>query len=392
MTRDVNVNSELGSYTTYVLWPDGTEDVGGTYTGGATPGLYYTANDSRFDLIHSNKVVATRYGGQRYSASPGTLDKIQIVGTARKWQVNKFVYGRHGVRGKIGLYPDYLAGNAGSMPQAADIVERTVSRARARVLTSLVATDVNFGQFLGELSINAKMIANTAIALLQAYRAARKMNWKLVAKTLRVDRYDSEHILKTAADGWFAYSYGWKPMLTDIYNAKSAIDTQLERGILEKVTRSVQASEAIDDPTGSMVGDISVVAKIGVQYGIENSTLAGLNALGLVNPISIAWELLPMSFVVDWFIPIGSYLKQLSAPLGLGFKSGYETTVVTVNASITRQVFQDYEQGDDPVITVESSAFSRTPTLSFPPPSLVGSLDINSNQILTLGALIVQRT
>jgi hypothetical protein len=32
-------------------------------------------------------------------------------------------------------------------------------------------------------------------------------------------------------------------------------------------------------------------------------------SLGLVNPAEIAWEVVPYSFVVDWFLPIGSYIS-----------------------------------------------------------------------------------
>jgi hypothetical protein len=31
-------------------------------------------------------------------------------------------------------------------------------------------------------------------------------------------------------------------------------------------------------------------------------------SLGLVNPLEIAWEVVPYSFVVDWFLPVGSYI------------------------------------------------------------------------------------
>jgi hypothetical protein len=35
--------------------------------------------------------------------------------------------------------------------------------------------------------------------------------------------------------------------------------------------------------------------------------------LGLTDPLSVAWELIPYSFVVDWFVPIGTYLDNLNA-------------------------------------------------------------------------------
>jgi len=42
-----------------------------------------------------------------------------------------------------------------------------------------------------------------------------------------------------------------------------------------------------------------------------------INAFGLDNPLAIAWEVVPFSFVVDWFLPINRYLKNISALNGL---------------------------------------------------------------------------
>jgi hypothetical protein len=49
-------------------------------------------------------------------------------------------------------------------------------------------------------------------------------------------------------------------------------------------------------------------------------------ALGLTNPLSIAYEVTPFSFLADWFIPIGDFLSILDATLGFAFLSGSYTT------------------------------------------------------------------
>jgi hypothetical protein len=46
--------------------------------------------------------------------------------------------------------------------------------------------------------------------------------------------------------------------------------------------------------------------------------------LGLTSPISLGWELIPFSFVIDWFLPIGAALNAASAFDGLTFHSGYK--------------------------------------------------------------------
>lgn len=52
-----------------------------------------------------------------------------------------------------------------------------------------------------------------------------------------------------------------------------------------------------------------------------------VGALGLNNPIGVAWELIPFSFVCDWFLPIGQKINQLALPRNLG------TTVRSVELS-----------------------------------------------------------
>jgi hypothetical protein len=51
---------------------------------------------------------------------------------------------------------------------------------------------------------------------------------------------------------------------------------------------------------------------------------AFLNQTGFTNPINLLWELLPFSFVADWFLPIGNYLEALTAWNGLEFLDGYQ--------------------------------------------------------------------
>jgi hypothetical protein len=47
----------------------------------------------------------------------------------------------------------------------------------------------------------------------------------------------------------------------------------------------------------------------------------------------VAWELVPFSFVLDWFIPIGSYLSQLDASAGMEFLGGSTTVVREMKGS-----------------------------------------------------------
>lgn len=62
---------------------------------------------------------------------------------------------------------------------------------------------------------------------------------------------------------------------------------------------------------------------MGLQYRMNSEDRARLAQTGIDNPALLAWELLPYSFVVDWFLPVGNYLESLNAFSGFSFVSGW---------------------------------------------------------------------
>jgi hypothetical protein len=61
------------------------------------------------------------------------------------------------------------------------------------------------------------------------------------------------------------------------------------------------------------------------MFRIPNGAISVVDAFGLSNPLTVAWEIIPFSFVVDWFLPIGDALKGLTAFSGLEFHDGWIT-------------------------------------------------------------------
>lgn len=59
------------------------------------------------------------------------------------------------------------------------------------------------------------------------------------------------------------------------------------------------------------------------KYQVESPALATAQQLGLTNPLELVWEIIPLSFVVDWFLPVGSMIQNLQQPLGVKSLGGY---------------------------------------------------------------------
>jgi hypothetical protein len=53
-----------------------------------------------------------------------------------------------------------------------------------------------------------------------------------------------------------------------------------------------------------------------------DQTVASLRDYGLINIAENAWELIPFSFVVDWFVGVGDFLHNITALAGLTFENG----------------------------------------------------------------------
>jgi hypothetical protein len=97
------------------------------------------------------------------------------------------------------------------------------------------------------------------------------------------------------------------------------------------VTRSTPASYIAGDINGvfnvpfvaeqSKFAKCRIVARVTIPSGFDLSRWSSLN------PVSFAWEVIPYSFVVDWFYDVSSYLRNLETCLlyNSRFISGYKS-------------------------------------------------------------------
>lgn len=202
------------------------------------------------------------------------------------------------------------------------------------------ANQWNVPVFIGEGRKTMVMVENTAIKLVLSAKALRAGNIRQASAILnsshrltrRRERKFRALYHKDADTAfsryWLELQYGWKPMLMDLRNAVNTLmDTADRPSSLEgsvKVSRyfmnkSKKTQRVYNGGANNVTVDSEhvftqkVIERATWKYSIKPGDIPG--RFGLLNPLEVAWELVPLSFVADWFLPIGSYLAALDAPM-----------------------------------------------------------------------------
>lgn len=211
------------------------------------------------------------------------------------------------------------------------------SLAVTRALQNLKDQNVNYSQAYAERAQTAGLVASSAIRIAKAIGQVRKGNIAKAAAALGVTTKGKAAFSKNTAaiaDNWLELQYGWKPLLQDVYGAtKNIYDLNHDEPGRYRISVRGHAHNPRKEFINEVSGDTTKYGRytrkeqvsVRLDYTLENPALAQASALGVTNPAVLAWELLPWSFVADWFIPVGNYLNSLDAALGFSFCGGFAT-------------------------------------------------------------------
>lgn len=162
----------------------------------------------------------------------------------------------------------------------------------------------------GKQTVN--MVTSAIHSIGGAISDLRKGRFESAARRFGVSRRPSKLSKNDVAGRWLELQYGWLPLISDVYEAAKAyeaITSNRSERIQVSITRKVPWDSSGSKSNYSCKGVVQQTA--GITYEMSE-ILSTPRSLGLTDPASVAWELIPYSFVVDWFIPIGDYLENLN--------------------------------------------------------------------------------
>lgn len=135
---------------------------------------------------------------------------------------------------------------------------------------------------------------------------------------------------KVFANNFLEFHFGWSPLINDIGNAVKVLQDRLPtfrvkgHSILRTENKLVDyiTSYAIERTTDVSSQEITIRARA----SMENPNLDLANRLGFTDPLGVLWEVVPFSFVVDWFVNVGDFLSSFSDFAGITLSDKQVTT------------------------------------------------------------------
>lgn len=318
------------------------------------------ANNSSF---YGLKSVATRYGSSEWVRTPN-WKQVQKAGNLpmNPWlyrKVTSVIGGRTSYHVRQlwpdgSVYADYEDACSGPneialLPPNVDPLEPGTADARARtkVLNEVKNSKVNLGQVYGERHQTVLLAQKTVERVVRTVNYLRKGNWNAAANEVGVKPSASKHKAhskrhlknpeQATAQGWLELQYGWRPLLQDVYGSLEFVQDKWARNIRQRVVKSGSDEDApftLPYSDGASTWTYKQTRKTTVKYTlfytVPQEFLKTLSEAGITNPALVAWELLPWSFVVDWFLPVGAFISSWDAVVGLNFEKGTKTTIQEV--------------------------------------------------------------
>lgn len=154
------------------------------------------------------------------------------------------------------------------------------------------------------------MVTSNVSKIVKSIRLLKKGKWKKAAAALDVVP-KGQPKTKNVPGRWLELQYGWLPLMGDIYTVGAEMFPEPRFRCHEKLIFTHTNSRV--SANGTATRKTTERRTIVGYFKIKSDLVHTAQHLGLLNPAALAWEAIPFSFVLDWFLPVGSWLESLTA-------------------------------------------------------------------------------
>jgi hypothetical protein len=305
---------------------------------------------SRLGYLTTRSVSAYSGGSVVTSTVPQTVSHREIVVANGNVQGNKRDPNPFKFTKLVGMGKNHLNGSESYLLGEPAWQQQTgVAYSGPRLLTPRLSPDFGRTRDRALEKVYDQIRGNSNLVIDMAESAA---TIKMLRGTLNFRRLGSDFfrsMIKTGPKGrgpsggqkrldyvtgkWLEGRYGWQPLMHSIYDAMDTLSRQVIELNPTVKGRSGAKNEAVytsgsgtyASPRETTKVDLSYRTEYGIQFQLRPGTQ--IWDWTSLNPLAIAWELTPLSFVGDWFINVSQQLNLLENYwlFSSMFRKGYRT-------------------------------------------------------------------
>jgi len=279
-------------------------------------------NPSWRSLVRAGANATTACQGTIATISPGFLDVGQMLGPIGDPSQQYY----YGLTGEPLLY----SFSGFNDPPPGDLVTDITNRAIRKFLDAAdsARSSIELGQDLGEWK-------ETIHGITHPLQTLREFTFSHLSKVLKLTKSvkHKASLTKMVADTWLEFKFGWFPLAADVGKAYADVvnnmnhtDIQPIRGsaygtfpiLTDVFINSIGAGQVGINIKITVIGSYSVTYKGAVKTEASNGRLGlqQMMQLDLPHFVPTIWDLIPYSWVVDYFTNCGDIIRGLCFNVG----------------------------------------------------------------------------
>lgn len=298
------------------------------------------------------------------------IDSEERTSSPVDWSVTYLSYGVTYTDRRWGYWSQWFQSAIPAPSMVFPPIEGMMDAALIKAYAKMNSSPVLAGEILNDLDRSLGMLR-------RPFKSATGLLSRMV-------KYRSKRLGKTAASAakatantWLEYRYGWSPLIMDAENIIQGCYSLKKRAATRRLVvraSEVWESEKTANNPGSQWGSpLWIVsgdsrqksvreAHAGVLYRVDPGTILGNSAqyMGLTTrdiPATL-WEIVPYSFVVDWFVGVGSWIQAITPVPGIQVLGNWVTSKEI--DSITKNPMLKHTYGlDNRVTNVNCGAYNQ---------------------------------
>jgi hypothetical protein len=231
-----------------------------------------------------------------------------------------------------------------------------------------VASSANMALTLLERKQAFEMISKRTIQFARFVKSVRAFKFKEAARILGVQiptdkqrkrnrppfnkPFRVKKNAKAFADNVLEYQFGWAPLIQDCYQAVNILSEPFSSGFARGRARMVTESTSTANYSTNYGQDLRTYKttvdqsfRISATVRVTNPNLHLAGQMGFANPAVLAYESVPFSFVLNWFVTLEEYLNSFYPFPGVELLNSYYTFKGTSTQTTSQRKTSVYLNG-----------------------------------------------